>query len=50
MGSLLTEMGVRRMQARRNAGMMAKKTGEVNMEEGQRRWPNGQTGWLGAGG
>jgi hypothetical protein len=29
-------------QARWNSGMMAKKAGEVNMEEGQIRWPNGQ--------
>jgi len=29
------------MRARSNFGMMAKKTGEVNMEEGQIRWPTG---------
>jgi hypothetical protein len=26
----------------RNSGMMAKKTGGVNMEKGQMRWPDGQ--------
>jgi hypothetical protein len=26
--------------------MMAKKTGEVNMEEGQIGWPNGQRGLI----
>jgi hypothetical protein len=29
-------------QASWNSGMMAKKAGEVNMEEGQIRWPKGQ--------
>jgi len=30
------------MRACRNSGMMAKKTGGVNMEKGQIRWPDGQ--------
>jgi hypothetical protein len=29
-------------QAHWNSGMMAKKPGQVNMEEGQIRWPMGQ--------
>jgi len=31
-----------------NAGMMAKKAGEVNMQEGQICWPNGQAGYPGS--
>jgi hypothetical protein len=29
-------------RARWNSGMMAKKADEVNMQEGQMRWPTGQ--------
>ncbi len=39
---LLTEMRLTEPLVHQNSGMMAKKAGEVNMEEGQIRWPNGQ--------
>jgi len=40
---LLTEMRLAGAQARWNSGMMSKKAGEVKMEEGQFRWPKGQS-------
>lgn len=39
---LLTECVPTEAHACWNSGMMAKKAGEVNMEEGQIRWPVGQ--------
>jgi len=39
---LLTECAPTGTEARWNSGMMAKKAGEVNMEEGQICWPQGQ--------